>query len=104
MLVVSWPFCGVATTCGVALIGGEATAQPARPTSISNTMRRAIVRPSALSKDSTHTLTAGVSLQYTTKFRWMGYQSDRRFPTLARGRLPRIEPGPGCLTAGLEST
>jgi hypothetical protein len=50
MLVVSWPFWGVASTCGVALIGGEATAQPARQASISNTMRRAVVSPSPLSK------------------------------------------------------
>src|SRR5262249_7389204 len=60
MLVVSWPFCGVATTCGVALIGGSATAQPARQTSISRPMRRAVLSRSPLTKSPTPVLPAGL--------------------------------------------
>src|SRR6516162_365508 len=97
MLVVSWPFCGVATTCGVALIGGEATAQPARPTSISNTMRRTIVRPSALSKDSTHTLTAGIS-PHSIRRNFAGWVTNRVpafFPhRLHDGGSRQLSPGP----------
>src|SRR5262245_58458133 len=106
MLVVSWPFWGVATTCGVALIGGEAIAHPARQASISNTMRRAVVSPSPLLKTSTRNLTAATPLSIRRNFaEWVTDRSgvpffrhrshDYGWPQSSAGvvRLPGWEPG-----------